>query len=548
MRRAHKFIAPFQWYTVLPQLASRICHPSPDVVSMVQELLTSVLYHYPRQAAWSLTGLCKSLNQDRRRRAKEVRTQAQERLRGAGKDAEAAALDVMEALFSDLCALARAIPPAANVKTMPVSLDLQRRRRSAAHLPAPMLLPLQSLLRVTLPAPGKQVEGSRYDAATDAFPSDVHIVRFHPSAAVMHSKERPKKLTVDASDGRTYSFLCKREDRGDLRKDARVMEFNQVVNRLLQADAEGRRRALRLRTYAVICLSEDTGLLQWVPNTTGMRHLISACQKKLARRSVRLTQELKAAFENMQRHDLRDAANHARILRQYRHVRSAFPICFHRWFVEKFSTPSAWFDARLAFARSAAVWSMVGYVVGLGDRHGENILIDQESGECVHVDFDCLFDKGLQLARPEIVPFRLTPNMLDAFGLCGAEGVFRRSCEHTLQVLRANRPTLTSVLETFVHDPCVEWSAARHASRSRRDPEARTEADEAKRILRTIDTRLRGVFTPRALTLKERGGTAAQDELHLLPLSINGQVERLLKEASSELNLSQMYIGWMPFL
>jgi len=49
---------------------------------------------------------------------------------------------------------------------------------------------------------------------------------------------------------------------------------------------------------------------------------------------------------------------------------------------------------------------MVGHIVGLGDRHGENILIDTMSGECVHVDFECLFDKGLMLQRPEIVPFR----------------------------------------------------------------------------------------------------------------------------------------------
>ena len=49
--------------------------------------------------------------------------------------------------------------------------------------------------------------------------------------------------------------------------------------------------------------------------------------------------------------------------------------------------------ARTAFAHTAAVWSMVGHVVGLGDRHGENILLDQESGDCVHVDFSCLFDK-----------------------------------------------------------------------------------------------------------------------------------------------------------
>ena len=62
--------------------------------------------------------------------------------------------------------------------------------------------------------------------------------------------------------------------------------------------------------------------------------------------------------------------------------------------------------SRLAFTRSASVWSMVGHIIGLGDRHGDNILLDDSTGECVHVDFDCLFDKGLNLAVPEIVPFR----------------------------------------------------------------------------------------------------------------------------------------------
>ena len=42
--------------------------------------------------------------------------------------------------------------------------------------------------------------------------------------------------------------------------------------------------------------------------------------------------------------------------------------------------------------------------------------------------------------------------------------------------------------------------------------------------------------------------TREQKDAHSLPLSINGQVDRLIKEATSELRLSQMYIGWMPFM
>jgi len=51
--------------------------------------------------------------------------------------------------------------------------------------------------------------------------------------------------------------------------------------------------------------------------------------------------------------------------------------------------------------------------VRLGDRHMENILFDASDGACVHVDFSCLFWKGLELREPELVPFRLTSNVWD---------------------------------------------------------------------------------------------------------------------------------------
>lgn len=51
------------------------------------------------------------------------------------------------------------------------------------------------------------------------------------------------------------------------------------------------------------------------------------------------------------------------------------------------------YSSRSAYCRSTAVMSMVGYILGLGDRHGENILFDSFTGECVHVDFNCLFNK-----------------------------------------------------------------------------------------------------------------------------------------------------------
>ena len=60
----------------------------------------------------------------------------------------------------------------------------------------------------------------------------------------------------------------------DLRKDARLMEFNGVVNKCLRKDPESRRAALHIRTYTVTPISEECGLLEWVPNTSGLRQIL----------------------------------------------------------------------------------------------------------------------------------------------------------------------------------------------------------------------------------------------------------------------------------
>jgi serine/threonine-protein kinase ATR len=63
--------------------------------------------------------------------------------------------------------------------------------------------------------------------------------------------------------------------------------------------------------------------------------------------------------------------------------------------------------------------------LGLGDRHGENVSFDSTNGDTVHVDFNCLFNKGEAFEWPERVPFRLTHNMEAAMGPLKHEGMFR---------------------------------------------------------------------------------------------------------------------------
>ena len=100
----------------------------------------------------------------------------------------------------------------------------------------------------------------------------------------------------------------------------------------------------------------------------------------------------------------------------------------------------------------------LGYILGLGDRHISNILIDKSSAEVVHIDLGIAFDQGRLLPTPELVPFRLTRDIVDAMGVTGTEGVFRRCCEETLSVLREHRESLLTIMEVFLHDPLYQWA------------------------------------------------------------------------------------------
>ena len=95
-----------------------------------------------------------------------------------------------------------------------------------------------------------------------------------------------------------------------------------------------------------------------------------------------------------------------------------------------------WFSLTNSLTVSFAVMSVIGYVIGLGDRHMDNLLLDLGRGEIIHIDYNVCFEKGRNLRIPEQVPCRLTQNVVSIFGLTGVEGVFRDACEATLEALK----------------------------------------------------------------------------------------------------------------
>jgi serine/threonine-protein kinase mTOR len=59
--------------------------------------------------------------------------------------------------------------------------------------------------------------------------------------------------------------------------------------------------------------------------------------------------------------------------------------------------------------------SIVGYIIGLGDRHPFNIMMHQDTGKIIHIDFgDCFEVTKMKNLYPEKVPFRLTRMLVNA--------------------------------------------------------------------------------------------------------------------------------------
>ncbi|TYZ57617.1 hypothetical protein PybrP1_007399 [[Pythium] brassicae (nom. inval.)] len=477
----------YMWLVCFPQVTSRICHPNAAVVDGVKKIMGRVLSAYPTQAMWPLLGLSRSLNAQRRARARDILAHSQRVFSAGGQQEVATSFAEGVRLVEELISLAGHDP--ANQRKIHIRLTRLRTK---------ILVPVQAALTTILPASGLAPP----DAAHAAFSphAQVHIRAFSDKADVMPTKEKPKRIEVLGSDGRQYPFLCKREKTGDLRKDARMMEFNTMINKLLQKDSEGRKRKLRLRTYAVVCLNEESGLLEWVRNTKAMRQLIGQIHKteRGFLQPVRLTHELKERFLGMQKKFAADVPGMAEYYRRKVLALPGFAPRFHQWFANNFADPTAWLEARLAFARSAAVWSM---------------------------------------------------------------GTYRRVCEVTMRLLRAHKETLRSVLESFIHDPLVEWGrkgkaaaqgagAGGGATRSLAELSSDRSKEETRVMLRTIDDRLRGIYNLGAAIRPHVSSSHRRilPESDTLPLSVQGQVDKLIHEATAHENLAQMYIGWMPFL
>lgn len=502
----------YVFYPSLPQIVARVTHPNLSAVGKLSNIIVKVVEAHPRQALWSLFGLTTTRKQgERRSRGHQIL----QRLKANTKKVDSSKFTLKDIIrkgekLAEQLLLACHNGDFKSNRTVKASIT---RDLGFNHgcTPCPLVVPTESCLTATLPTVTDNIRNfkpfSRDLVTIDSFLDDV---------LVLGSLAKPRRLTARGSDGKLYPLLIKPTD--DLRTDQRLMEFNAMINRALKKDAESSRRQLYVRTYAVTPLNEECGIIEWVAGLKTLREILL---------NLYSARNISPDYQRIRTMMLEAASSEKHLRKWTEGVLGMFPPVLHYWFMNQFPDPSAWFAARITYTRSCAVMSMVGTILGLGDRHGENVLLEESNGGVFHVDFNCLFDKGLTFAQPEKVPFRLTHNMVTAMGIYGYEGPFRQCSELTLAILRQNEETLMTVLEAFIYDPTLDLQLDRKSAR-------RGHAGAGAPSQHVVDSIKRKV---RGLPPQEH-----------IPLGVEGQVEELIKQAVDPRNLTAMYIGWCPFL
>lgn len=121
-------------------------------------------------------------------------------------------------------------------------------------------------------------------------------------------------------------------------------------------------------------------------------------------------------------------------------------------------TPECYFVLRNNFIKSLAVMSVSHWILGIGDRHLDNFLIDLTNGQLIGIDFNMAFGAATLCSHiPELIPFRLTPQLLAVMKPFGTNGLFDKCMSHTLRVLRAEHRTMVLCMEIFVREPTIDW-------------------------------------------------------------------------------------------
>lgn len=337
----------------------------------------------------------------------------------------------------------------------------------------------------------------------------------------------PKIMKMVLLNGENQRMLLKAPD--DLRQDSIMQQVFEKVNTILWRNTETRKRNLRIRTYNVLPLGPTSGLLEFVPNSMPLIDILKSLHKK------------DLLDINEARLKIKEVQSQSKSVRfqTYKDICKEIHPCLRVFFFNNFTSPDAWFESRQIYCHGIATTSIIGYILGIGDRHCNNILLDKSSGEPIHIDFGVAFDQGKILPIPETVPFRLTRDIVDGLGITGVNGMFSKSCEYVLKVLRINNQYICGILDVLKYDPLYSWTLSPLRKK------------KLQQIYYNNDDNDKGLDDFIKTDIGSEANTAIEmvkRKLEAKGLSNEAVVRELIHEATDPKNLALIFMGWSAFL
>ncbi|CAN6647144.1 hypothetical protein TRVA0_022S00914 [Trichomonascus vanleenenianus] len=357
------------------------------------------------------------------------------------------------------------------------------------------------------------------------------MTKMEPKVTIASGLSAPKIVNIWSSDGTRCKLLMKGGD--DLRQDAVMEQVFDQANQFFQLDEKAKKRSLKIRIYKVITLDYNSGIIEFVSNTMPLIDVLRPVHRKYRPQDMTDSEARKL---------LGVQTNHEKKQRAYTGITRKIEPCLRYFFFEKFQSPDDWFQARVNYSRTTAVISILGYILGVGDRHCNNILLDTQNGDVVHIDLGIAFDQGKMLPVPETIPFRLSRDVVDGMGICGVEGIFRMCCELTLEVLRGEKESITAILNVLRYDPLYQWTVSPLKKRKFQQSLELASVNAPSGVVGSSS----GEDEEEEEGEADRAITVVQSKL-LDKLSVEAVVRELIHDAADPKNLALLFQGWSAF-
>ncbi|KYN18299.1 PREDICTED: DNA-dependent protein kinase catalytic subunit-like [Trachymyrmex cornetzi] len=293
----------------------------------------------------------------------------------------------------------------------------------------------------------------------------VRIARFEPQVEVMQSLRKPIRISMIGDNGKEYKFLVKFGE--DLIIDRGLQQLYSTMNRTLRNDPSCRQRHLAIDTYEVIPISNSFGLIQWIEDTRSLNELIyltlsdkeTDCCNNIGNKYGKWIQ--KAASEkqlnsNCYIESVSKYSQQAVTEKMNRLIRETKQTALRDAFNSISPSPECFVTLRRNFIISYATMCVAHWLAGIGDRHLQNTLVRVATGRCLGIDFGHAFGNGISAAVPELVPFRLTPQILELLRPFTERDLLATIMTHTMQALRDDQGPILACMDIFVYKP-VQW-------------------------------------------------------------------------------------------